>query len=206
MNGEQLRNNGAYRISRSIGRRPAVNVHHAQCYAELLGLPLRTSVTINFSLTGVPADTAVHLFRIILAQRFAPWLRRTCLNARHVCPTYVWVAEAGGGHLAVHWLLHVPPRLMLLFREKLTAWIAAAVKGELNPRVINIKPVTNVIGLRRYMLKGVVSSWAAHLGVDPVPQGIVVGKRSGFSRNLGPSARSRGGYKPRLVPPRRLAA
>src|SRR5687767_6318429 len=109
MNGEHLRNYGAFRISHAVKRRPAVNVHHAQRYAELLGFPLRTFVTINFTLMGIPPDTAVLMFRTILAQRYAPWLRRTSLNARQVAPTYVWVMESDGGHLALHWLLHVPP-------------------------------------------------------------------------------------------------
>lgn len=200
MKGEQLQNAGAVRTSAAIKRRPAVNLHHAQRYAEMLGVPMRLFVTINFTLLGIPPAEAVLLFRFILCQRFAPWLRRTCLNKTGLAPTYIWVAEAAGGHLAVHWLLHLPPQLLLQFRGKLSAWLTGAGTTDLHSRALNIKRVTNVVGLRRYMLKGTEPLWAKHLGVRHQPQGIVIGKRSGFSKNLGPTARQGGGYQPRRVP------
>jgi hypothetical protein len=206
MNHEPFRNGGALRLSRGIHRRPAVNLHHAQRYAEMIGLPLRLFVTINFTLMDIPPDAAVLAFRTILTQRFAPWLRRSSLNGAGLAPTYVWVMEAAGGRLAAHRVLHVPSKLVWLFKEKLALWLSSITEDDLPPRALNIKPVTSPIGLRRYMLKGVDAPWAVHLGVRHVDQGIVFGKRSGFSRNLGPSARKSGGYTPRRLPLRGFAA
>lgn len=207
MDREQLSNAGATRTSHWIKRRPAVNVHHAQRYSEMIGLPLRIFVTINFTLIGVPAGMAVQVFRKILTQRFAPWLRRCAANRRVVAPTYVWVMEAASSHLAVHWLLHVPPELLKTFRAKLLSWLSAASDhGALAPRAVKFQDVYSVIGMRRYMLKGTDPAWAKHLGVTHVPQGIVIGKRSGFSKNLGPTARKSGGYSPRRLPLEPFAA
>jgi hypothetical protein len=58
-------------------------------------------------------------------------------------------------------------------------------------------PIQKIVGATRYMLKGINPAWGPHLEVKPVPQGEIVGKRSGFSRNLGPAARKNGGYRPK---------
>lgn len=198
---ERPRNLGSHRVSRAIHRRPAVNLHHATRYAERLGLPLQLAVTINLTLMGVPPELSVLIFRTILSQRFAPWLRRNSLNRHGVAPTYLWVMESAGGQQAVHWLLHVPPDLMKAFRAKLHSWLSGYSRnGPLTSRAVNIQKVYSVIGFRRYMLKGTDPLWAKHLGVSHVPQGTVIGKRSGFSRNLGPTARKSGGYVPRRLP------
>jgi hypothetical protein len=206
MEREHLRNDGARRVSHVIKRLPAVNIHHARRYAERIGLPLQLFVTINFTLLGVPPDAAVLLFRTVLAQRFAPWLRRTSESNRHIPPTYVWVMEAAGGQMAVHWLVHMPAKMRWSFKRKVIDWLEEAAGHSPPERAFNLKPIKNIVGLGRYILKGTDAPWAKHLGVVHVPQGRVVGKRSGFSKNLGPTARKRGGYKPQRVPPRASAA
>jgi hypothetical protein len=182
MKHERLRNDGMYRISSSINRFPAVNIHHAQRYSEALGLPLQWFVTINFTLLGIPPDLATALFRNMLAQRFAPWLRRSAVNKSGLRPTYIWVMEAAGGHVAVHWVLHLPASLRAAFRSRVFSWMREWSTTQEIGSALQMKPVTNIVGLRRYMLKGVNPTWAAHLGVRPVEQGKIIGKRSGFSR------------------------
>jgi hypothetical protein len=110
MHREHLWNGGPYRVTCHINRRPAVNIHHAARYSELIGLPLNYFVTVNFTLTECSPDCASHTFRKMLAQRFAPWMRRTVSNTEVVKPTYVWTLEAGGRQFAAHWLLHLPFR------------------------------------------------------------------------------------------------
>ncbi len=49
------------------------------------------------------------------------------------------------------------------------------------------------VGLRRYVLKGAADCWYRY-GIRHKDQGIVIGKRCGYSNNLGEMARSR--YQP----------
>lgn len=200
MHRQRIANGGSARTSHHINRLPAVNIHHATRFAERIGRPLNQSVTINLSQMGCSHAAASGLFRRILANRFAPWLRRAAPNIDGVAPTYVWTLEAAGGQDAVHWLVHIPKPLMGVFREKLLEWIIEVAREPIDATALHITPVYNLVGVRRYILKGVSPVWGSHLGVRPVPQGVVVGKRSGFSRNLGPAARKRSGYVPRRAP------
>lgn len=200
MESDATKNGGPERISHFIKRRPAVNIHHAARYSQKIGLPLNRFVTINFDLTTCASGCASHAFRKLLTQRFAPWLRRSSDVKRSIPPTYVWTIECGGRQTAVHWLVHVPRGIYQAFDRKLSDWLASLLDEPPEPQAIMVKPIYNLTGLRRYLLKGVDPVWAKHLGVRHVDQGMTVGKRSGFSRNLGPAARQRGGYKPRRVP------
>ena len=200
MDREQAWNGGADRITRHIHRRPAVNIHHATRYCEMIGLPLNRLVTVNFNLTGCNDNQESRTFRKMLAERFAPWLRRTARNIQGVAPTYVWTMEAGGRQIAVHWLVHVPKDCARSFECKVGEWLASLTGSLPDARAVKVQPIYNLVGLRRYVLKGVDPAWAAHLGIRHVDQGIVIGKRSGFSRNLGPCALRRGGYRPKRMP------
>ena len=177
-------------------RVPAVNIHHAARYAQRNDLPLNTMVTVNFTELGA-ATQASKLFRRLLAQRFAPWLRRSAPVRTRPPPTYVWTLENTATTTAAHWLVHIPKGVERVFAAKLSAWLESLSGNKPQGRTIQIKRVYNLIGARRYVLKGVNPAWAGHLGVRPSDQGVINGKRSGFSRNLGPAARKAGGYKPR---------
>ena len=111
-------------------------------------------------------------------------------------PTYVWVLENAGEQAAVHWAVHIPRGLVREFRRSLPQWIAATVGGPVPHNTVKHRPIYNVTGLKRYMLKGMDAHFAPSWKIRPVPQGLVIGKRSGFSRNLGPAARARVGYRP----------
>lgn len=196
-----LQNTGERRKSHFINRRPAVNLHHAARYSEKIGLPLNRLITINFTLAGCAPEQATKLLQKLIAQRFAPWLRRTARAKIDIPPTYVWCMEAAGGQIAAHVLLHMPTPMMQEFRKHLLEWLSGLLgKVHLDASVLHIQNVDNLVGAKRYVLKGIDPVWAAHLAVNAVPQGLVIGKRSGFSRNLGPAARTRGGYRPRRKP------
>jgi hypothetical protein len=195
-----MKNSGALRRSHSINRRPAVNIHHATRYADTIGLPLNRFVTINLTLAACTEERAVRTFRKLLNERFCPWLRRTHNNDNEAVPTHVWTVEAAGGQIAAHWLVHVPKRLRASFPKMVAAWLGSVSGSKPPPEAVEVKPIHNLIGVKRYILKGTDAPWARHLGVMPIDQGEVIGKRSGFSRNLGPTARKAGGYVPRRVP------
>lgn len=200
MKREHLRNSGAKRQSHAIQRVPGVNIHHATRYATRIGLPLDNFITINMTQAGWTGEEASAAFRKVLAERFSPWLRRNPENDNEPTPTYVWALEGAGGQHAIHWIVHIPAKLKKGLKAKLERWLAADLEP-IPPSAIDIRPVTNIIGARRYILKGISPLWADHLGVIHVPQGLIVGKRSGFSKNLGPLARKRGGYRPKRVVP-----
>jgi hypothetical protein len=199
MERERLGNGGTYRVTHHINRRPAVNLHHATRMSLRIGFPLNRMVTINFTKTACKQDRAGHHFRKLLTQRFAPWLRRTASKKSVVPPTYVWTIEAAGKQIAAHWLVHVPTGLSRSFERKLTDWLAS-VFGEPEGQAIDVRPIVNLVGAKRYILKGIDPVWADHLKVVAVDQGKVIGKRSGFSKNLGPAARKRAGYRPMRAP------
>jgi hypothetical protein len=202
MEGAIFRNGGPTRISHFIKRYPAVNIHHAVRYSERIGLALNRFVTINFSHTVCQPDRASSEFRRLLTQRFAPWLRRSAEVKASVPPTYVWAIESAGDQTAVHWLVYIPHGAYRAFDRRLSEWMSSLLGGEPEEQAVRIKSISNLTGLKRYILKGIDPAWASHLGVRHVDQGKIIGKRSGFSKNLGPSARHRGGYRPRKVPPR----
>jgi hypothetical protein len=190
-----LTKNTAERSSRHINPVPAVNIHHASRFAQRVGHPLNTMVTVN--ITELEAERqASRLFRKLLTQRFAPWLRRSPTLRARTAPTYVWTLENTAATTAVHWLVHIPKGATRVFAAKLAAWFEGLSGKPPLSRTIQVKKVYNLIGARRYLLKGVNPAWASHLGVRPSDQGVVNGKRSGFSRNLGPAARKAGGYTP----------
>jgi hypothetical protein len=56
---------------------------------------------------------------------------------------------------------------------------------------IDIRPIDNEKGMRRYVLKGANQQWSRHFGAVSVDQGLIIGRRSGTSINLGPAARMR---------------
>ena len=205
MNRERLSNLGSDRESHYIKRRPAVNIHHATRMSVRLGLPLNRMVTINFSKVGCRAHLAGHQFRKLLTQRFAPWLRRTASKSCLVPPTYVWTIESAGKQMAAHWLVHVPAGLHRAFEAKIDDWLTSLFGERPEPSAVHIRRIHNLTGARRYILKGIDPAWADHLKIIPIGQGKVIGKRSGFSKNLGPTARERGGYRPKKSPFRHAA-
>jgi hypothetical protein len=201
MEQDQQSNRGSTRVSHFINRRPGANFHHATRVSERIGLPLNHFITINFTSAGARPDLAVQLLQKMITQRFSPWLRRTAKTEMEVPPTYVWCMEAAAGQMSAHMLLHMPDCLMPEFTLRLHQWLSRLLGIEvISPSVLKIVSVYNLIGVRRYLLKGIDPAWAGHLGINPVNQGKVVGKRSGFSRNLGPVARKRVGYRPRRMP------
>jgi len=198
MNGEPIGNTNYGRVSKHINRVPAVNIHHATRFSERIGLPLNTFVTISLSNTPEPR-AASRIFRKLLCERFSPWLRRSAGSSTP--PTYVWTIEQTRGVTAAHWLVHVPKGIGTKLGRKLEAWLGSLTGEEAASGDIQMKPIYNLVGVRRYVLKGVNPVWAERLGIRAVDQGIVNGKRSGFSKNLGPTARRAGGYVPRRRPP-----
>jgi hypothetical protein len=63
--------------------------------------------------------------------------------------------------------------------------------GPTHEKAILIKPAYSPEGKLRYMLKGMRRADASKFKVRPSFQGVIEGKRVGFTENIGPSARAR---------------
>lgn len=181
------------RTSSHINRKPAANIHHAVRIADHLGIPLNRWVTINFSLTESAGRDASFQFARLRKDYFGKWVTRPAVGSAFspVPPTFVWAFEHGGGHLAVHWLVHVPPGRFTEFGLRLSSWVEVVAGKAVSPRTINVKPATTPRGACKYMLKGIDPAYASFYGIDHSPQGRVDGRRSGMSRNLGPAVKRR---------------
>lgn len=177
----------AQRVSLFIRQKPASNIHHATNIATAIGLPLNVFVTITFSLTECPPEEVSWAFRKLLGNRYAHWARRVTKRP----PTHVWAIEAAADTIEVHWLVHVQAEHQADFRRRLMDWTAGVTGGVRAQRAIKTKPVNNLVGVKKYILKGMDAAFAADYGVRHQPQGEVHGKRAGTSQNLGPAAKRR---------------
>lgn len=159
-------------------------MHHATKIAEVIGVPLNQFITINF---GVPKGNESEQFSRLRTNYYNKWAKRPRKEVSVVSytPTYVWVLEAAGGVAAVHWLVHVPEIRLEDFKVRLHTWVGNIA----NNADIQIKPISNVVGLKRYVLKGIDPTYAQFYGVEHINQGEVLGKRAGFSKNIGPKVK-----------------
>lgn len=187
------------RISGHLSYRRVHAVHHAQKFARRRGLPLNTNVTLNLTLAGIDGASAASFVTKLIGQRFCPWFRRSSANRSAIPPTYIWVRENKGGE-GLHWALHLPPEMKSKFLKKIPVWVSEIANAAIPPNTVHVGPVPNCHGLRLYMLKGAAPHAASLFGINPIPQGAVVGARSGVSRNLQRASRSQAGYKPKRWP------
>jgi len=190
-------NGGSKRSTAQIGRKPAANIHHATRLADKIGCPLNQFITINYSKTDCRDDQATASFRLLLSSWFARWLRRHPKNTRACQPTYVYAFEAAGGQIAVHWLVHIPRGLIREFWRKVSEWVQITTGSVVNSGTVKHRRINKIVGLKRYILKGMDPHFARAWKIRPSAQGVIIGRRSGFSRNLGPTARQALSYKPK---------
>jgi hypothetical protein len=181
-----------------IGRKGGQSQYYADEQAERIGLPLNQLVTINFRHTTIDPRQAVPAFAAIRA-RYSKWSRRVAA----LQPTYGYVfenSEAGVPYLVVdasaphnvhvHWRLHIPPKRFYEFQDILWDWLEAVVGSVDDINAVQITPITKGRGLALYLNKGVQSSWS-HIYAKGrhEPQGLIVGRRTGTSRNIRNAAR-----------------
>lgn len=172
----------------------------AACHAERLGLRFNRHWTIHYQRAGIAeADAARFIGRLNKLVREYSTRNRGDYAA-------IWVRESGegkGGH--VHILLHLPARLSLKGRTRL--WVRLA-GGKCQRGVSYIRAVAgrvsaadgggehyhhNLDVVRGYLLKGasMEASEALRLERQPIDQGTVLGKRCGWTENIGQGARKR---------------
>lgn len=173
-----------------INRKPASNLHHAIRIAEVINLPLNRFVTINFEHTTCTASNSTRAFQL-LRRKFAKWVTRPPMRneAARSPATFVWVMEKPlhRQHLNSHWLVHIPDTRLSEFENMLPKWLSK-VAGEITDEAaIDVRCADTPRSAGKYMLKGMHPGWAEYFDIRHEPQGLIEGRRSGFTKNLGPT-------------------
>jgi len=197
---------GTWGGARNFGKKPSWNLSLQNCldlieagdFAEAIGLRFNRHWSVHYAKAGIAESDATRFIgRLLkLAGGFA---RRH--GGRLAA---IWVREGGegkGGH--VHILMHLPPGLSL--RGKSKRWVGLA-GGRCVARVSRVRPIAgrvaaaergdahyrhNVGNVRRYLLKNVDLEAGVDLGLKHKGQsGLVVGKRCGWTQNVGRAARA----------------
>ena len=196
------------RTTEWVGQKGAQTLYYAEQQAARIGYPLNWSITINFSQLGITPQDAGRAFAKIRSQRFAPWVRRPSKGAQmHAAPpTYSYGFENcrdrqalevdGEDHnIHVHWAVHVPLRRQRHLEGMLHRWITQIARDPDWPiEALHFVPITRTGDAAAIRPKGARPETAKHFGVPEdkiAPQGVIVGQRTGTSRNIGPSARIR---------------
>lgn len=172
--------------------------------AESIELPLTHLITINFALTDIAPEVAVEVFQRLRLRQFNKWATRPPRGKPGCTPTYAYVFEnerdgqpfltIGPGlphNVHVHWSLHIPAERLEDFRQRIWEWLDAYCTRPSLDGAVHIRAIHHAKGLRSYALKGVQQAWAAHFGASHAGQGLIIGRRTGTSLNLGLTARLR---------------
>jgi hypothetical protein len=174
-----------------INRKPASNLHHAIRIAEAIDRPLNVFVSFNFAHTTCIPGQTTKAFQL-LRRKFSKWVTRPPVKSGYdsAPATFVWVLERPPHreHFNSHWLVHVPKVRLAEFNRKLPTWLSA-VAGDINDvsAAIDVRNAPTPRGAGKYMLKGMHPGWAKHYDIRHQPQGVIEGRRSGFTKNIGPT-------------------
>ncbi len=184
------------RQTKHISRRQASNSRPAILLADKLGTPLNQLATINFTRQGMDEEDAILQALDRIRARYCRWAKAPGKRrgGKPFIGAMIWVLERTA-HWAAHLLVHVPPSRLARFKVDIETWIEKESGQQIELGALDIKPVYNVFGLRKYMLKGLNPAYCALYRIRHVPQGTIGGKRFGYTQNLGPAECDRHGTK-----------
>jgi len=161
------------------------------------GRPLNYLITIQFKIAGL-GPLEAQSARSHYLKLCGDWLQRVAKT--ELVYIYMFENERRGG-LHVHILLHVPLAKRRQFRDRQPSWLKASGIPYDDQKVLDCRPIRgstdvypwrylhnlrNIIG---YLLKGAHPEVCAKLGINSEYQGIVVGKRTGYSQSRGRGVR-----------------
>ena len=185
----------ALRASKYITMRQATNIMEAVRFAKMIGLPLVAHLTIHWSLTDVGDDADGKLFARV-REGLDKWLRRHGVEFAGV-----WARErqAGGQSDAVHChlLFHLPVeyrtgKKLRQVEEAILRLVKRHGCGVWGDNAIDLRLHDNPDG--KYLIKGGGPKIWKRFGLRKEHrrlQGIIHGKRSGVTENIGEAARGR---------------
>jgi hypothetical protein len=178
-----------------IKRKGGRTLFHGARVARTLKIEPNLFVTLKFWETSLTIFEMADAFARI-REKFGHWVQRP--PQRHSAfdapPTFLWVLEnpPDRDQFHAHWLVYVPPERQADFTEMLDKWMRSAAAKIYNPTPFHVEPVSALLGITAYMLKGQFPTVASDHGVTPDYQGWIPGrKRSGSSKNLGPTEHER---------------
>jgi len=202
-------------VSRVLSNDECMRLYKGVAVANLGGLVLNTFLTISWGLANLWEPWRVRKAQADFQEGISSWFQYRRRRERDF-PRYagVWVKEVGRTlGLHTHYLLHVPPRHLPVFRN----WVRATIsKATESPRglvrttstgrrlyVTDVRDLRSDIGAQwgvfRYMAKGLDpeeliktmpgTTWrmpaSEYIGLSETSeQGTVVGQRSGRSRAI----------------------
>lgn len=189
-----------------IGAKAAQTNYYADMQAARIGFPINFRVTINFRILDIPPEYAGRVFAKVCGQRFSKWVQRPKRGAGEAAPsTYHYAFENKRGDTAyleigdglphnvhVHWSMHVPAGRERDFEIVMHSWVDEIFNGQDWPtNALLIEPISYGKPAR-YLNKGAREDIATRYGANPdkvSAQGAIIGRRSGTSRNIGPTQR-----------------
>lgn len=186
------------RVTTALSQHQAEGILKAMAVSELAGMPLNRHWTVDYENAGITDKDGAAFVAKLLGQC------RRYARAKGGCFAAVWVREIGWrngahAHIAMHWpsgwkLGHLTRR-----------WIKQA-GGTYSKGVSLVNPIgrslvcaetsaalyrANLEVLAGYLLKGSGKAVVAELGLKLVkPSGPIVGKRCGWTQNLGKANQS----------------
>ncbi|GGE21314.1 hypothetical protein GCM10011529_29910 [Polymorphobacter glacialis] len=197
--------NRSDRESDCLTLRQAQNIIAACCHAVRLGMPLNRHLTVHLEKSGVARRDGAKAVGALMT------LHRQLLASRCLPFACVWVREDddGDGSKGAHAyiLMHVPPDAAPVVTRWQRRWLCRVTglpyrRGALHTSRIGgkVRAATtspsiyypNLEAVVTYLLKGVGGETASALGLSRYNQGgNVIGKRCGWSENIGEAARAR---------------
>jgi hypothetical protein len=189
-----------------VGPKAAQTNYYADMQAARLGLPINVRVTINFSLLEISPEKATSIFRKMRSSRFAKWVSRPRRGCGPAAPAtdyhgfenkrgeevYRQIGPSLPHNVHVHWSMHIPTGRRKDFEGELYRWVnEMAGRKEWPALALEVEALT--FGQpAKYLNKGARLHDARRYGANPdkiAEQGLIIGRRTGTSRNIGPARR-----------------
>jgi len=189
------------RSSDSLTTKQVASLKEAFDHSWVIGLPLTRFITIHLEGQGIDASQQSAAITQILDR-----LRKHTVRNRGRFAA-VWVRESGDGkgdH--VHIVAHIPNELVPRLAPLLRKWIKTISGQPYRKDTINSRPIglrlgieksfpqvhrINLMRVQGYLLKGASPEAAATHGLTRrEPGGWIIGKRCGFTANLGKQAKA----------------
>lgn len=183
-----------------INRKSVQKIFNAYDFAEYQNWPINYFVVIHLKdEVRQSANTCFTAIRHKYSDCYNYFRGKTeC----HIPPTYVYSFENPNNNIHVNWCLHIPDGFESTFLNKVDGWVSK-VQGKLAPNTIDVTKLNPGCykSTANYILKGVDPEYADcfHLSVlqdRKGPQGLIYGKRAGFSQSIGVTAQRKAEFNP----------
>lgn len=175
-----------------INRKSVQKIFNAYDFAEYLHWPINYFVVIHLKdEANQSANTAFTKIRHKYSDCYSYHRGKAKCT---IPPTYVYSFENPNDNVHVNWCLHIPEGFEKTFLNKIESWISKT-QGDLASYTVCIKKLNPGCykSTANYILKGVDPEYAEHFHLSELQdrkgsQGLIYGKRAGFSQSIGVTA------------------